>query len=55
MEEVVKISQLRENRDNVSVRARVLDAQEPRVINTRRGPRTISEATIGDETGRVKL
>ncbi|MCE4612304.1 MAG: single-stranded DNA-binding protein [Desulfurococcales archaeon] len=34
---------------------RVLTAGKPKIINTRRGPRTISEAVVGDKTGRVKL
>ncbi|MEM3928893.1 MAG: single-stranded DNA-binding protein, partial [Candidatus Korarchaeum sp.] len=28
---------------------------ESRVVETKRGPRTLSEATVGDETGRVVL
>ncbi|ABM80679.1 OB-fold nucleic acid binding domain-containing protein [Hyperthermus butylicus] len=51
----VKISELKPGMDNVTVRVRVLEAEAPRVIETRRGPRTISEAVVGDETGRVKL
>ena len=51
----VKISELKPGMDNVIVRVRVLEAEAPRVIETRRGPRTISEALVGDETGRVRL
>ncbi|GAB6148110.1 OB-fold nucleic acid binding domain-containing protein [Stetteria hydrogenophila] len=54
-ERSVKVSDLKEGMDNVSVRVRVLDVGEEKVVNTRRGPRRISEATVGDETGRVKL
>lgn len=50
-----KISELQPGMDNVSVKVRVIEAQEPRVINTRKGPRTISEAIVGDETGRTRL
>ncbi len=50
-----KISELKPGMNNVTVRVRVLEAEEPRVITTRRGQRTISEAIVGDETGRVKL
>jgi len=49
-----KISELKEGEQNVSVTARVIDAQEPRVIETKKGPRTISEAYLGDDTGRIK-
>ncbi|MEZ0290243.1 MAG: OB-fold nucleic acid binding domain-containing protein [Sulfolobales archaeon] len=51
----LKISELRENMNNVSVIARVISTTKPRVIQTKKGARTISEAIIGDETGRVKL
>jgi len=50
-----KVMDLREGEDNVSVKVRVLSAGEPKVIHTRRGDRTISEAIVGDDTGRVKL
>jgi len=49
-----KISELKEGEQNVSITARVLEAEEPKVIETKKGPRTISEAYLGDETGRVK-
>jgi len=54
-EKNTKISDLKPGMDNVSVRVRVLEAEPPRTINTRRGVRTISEAVVGDETGRVRL
>jgi len=54
-EKTTKISSLKPGMNNVSVRARVLHTEEPKTINTRRGSRTISEALIGDETGRIKL
>jgi len=54
-EEVRKISSLKEGENNVSVRVRVIKTMEPKVIETRKGPRTISEAIVGDETGRIKL
>jgi len=53
--EYVKIAELKPGMDNVSVKVRVLEVTEPYTIQTRRGPRTISEAVVGDETGRVKL
>ncbi len=54
-ERSVKVSDLKDGMDGVSVRVRVLEVSSEKVINTRRGPRTISEAVVGDETGRVKL
>ncbi len=50
-----KILSLKENESNISVKVRVLEVNEPKVIQTRKGPRTISEAIVGDETGRAKL
>ncbi|MFN4046363.1 MAG: single-stranded DNA-binding protein [Acidilobaceae archaeon] len=41
--------------DSVNVKVRVLEAGESKVIETRSGPRTISEAVVGDESGRVRL
>jgi len=50
-----KISELKPNMESVSVKVRVLESGEQKVINTRSGQRTISEAIVGDESGRVKL
>jgi replication factor A1 len=50
-----KVSDLREGEDNVSIKVRVLSVDEPKVIHTKRGDRTISEAVVGDESGRIKL
>ncbi|ALL01600.1 single-stranded DNA-binding protein [Pyrodictium delaneyi] len=52
---IIKISDLKPGMNNVNIRVRVLEAEAPRTINTRRGPRTISEAVVGDETGRTRL
>ena len=52
---VTKVSDLKPGMDNVSVRVRVLEAEPPKTVNTRKGPRTISEAVVGDDTGRVRL
>ena len=50
-----KISSLREGENDVTVRVRVIKVEEPKVINTRKGPKRISEAIVGDDTGRIKL
>ncbi|MCE4600668.1 MAG: OB-fold nucleic acid binding domain-containing protein [Desulfurococcales archaeon] len=54
-EEVRKISSLREGENDVNVRVRVIKTMDPKVVETRKGPRTISEAIVGDETGRIKM
>lgn len=50
-----KVTELRPGMERVSVLVRVIDPGEVRRITTRSGERTIREATVGDETGRVKL
>ncbi len=55
MEEEKKIMDLKEGETDVNVRVRVIETREPKVIQTRKGPRTISEAIVGDDTGRAKL
>ncbi|MFP3259564.1 MAG: OB-fold nucleic acid binding domain-containing protein [Sulfolobus sp.] len=50
-----KIGNLKPGMESVNVTVRVIEASEPKVIQTKNGTRTISEAIVGDETGRVKL
>lgn len=50
-----KIGNLKPGMENISVTVRVLKAEEQKVISTRNGERTISEAIVGDDTGRTKL
>ncbi len=50
-----KVGNLKPNMESVDVTVRVLEASEARQIQTKNGVRTISEAIVGDETGRVKL
>jgi len=52
---VDRVIDLKEGMDGVTVRVRVLEAGEAKVIETKNGPRTISEAIVGDESGRVRL
>ncbi|MEN3000072.1 MAG: single-stranded DNA-binding protein [Acidilobaceae archaeon] len=53
--EFMRVGDLKGNMDNVNVRVRVIEAGESKVIDTKYGPRTISEAIVGDESGRIKL
>ena len=50
-----KINNLKAGMESVDVTVRVLEASEAKVIQTKNGTRTISEAVVGDDTGRVKL
>ncbi|ADI32133.1 OB-fold nucleic acid binding domain-containing protein [Staphylothermus hellenicus] len=47
------IIDLKDGEEGVHITARVLETSPPKVIQTRKGPRTISNAVLGDETGRV--
>ncbi len=51
----VKVADLKPDMNGVNLVARVVSVEPSRTINTRAGLRTITEVTIGDETGRVKL
>jgi len=50
----VNIMDLKPGMEKVTVKARVIKIENPRVIRTKKGPRTISNAIIGDSTGRVE-
>ncbi len=50
-----KVMELKPEMRNIYMTVRVISSDEPKTINTRSGQRTISEAIVGDETGRVKL
>jgi replication factor A1 len=51
----INIIDLKPDLEDVHVKGRVLSTTPPKVINTRKGARTISNAVIGDETGRVDV
>ncbi len=51
----IHIIDLKPNLENISVKGRVLETSPPKIINTKRGMRTISNAVLGDETGRVQV
>lgn len=50
-----RISDLRPNLENISVKVRVLETHPPKTIQTKKGVRTISNAVVGDESGRVDV
>lgn len=51
----IGVIQLNPGMENVTVRVRVLETGEPRTIDTKKGTRTISNAIVGDSTGRVEV
>ncbi|MCY0868319.1 MAG: OB-fold nucleic acid binding domain-containing protein [Desulfurococcus sp.] len=50
----VNIIDLKPRMEKVTVKARVVKAESPKVIGTKKGPRTISNAVLGDGTGKVE-
>lgn len=51
----IKVKDLKPGMNYVNIKVRVLSTEEPKTIRVRSGIRTISEAIVGDETGRIKL
>lgn len=51
----INIIDLKPGMENVTIRGRVLEKTPPRTIETSKGTRTISNAMIGDSTGRVEV
>lgn len=51
----VNVIDLKPGMEDVHVVVRVLNVGNPKVIRTKAGERTISEALVGDGTGKVKL
>ncbi|HEW63802.1 single-stranded DNA-binding protein [Fervidicoccus fontis] len=49
-----KIMDLKQGESSVSIKARVLETGDTKTIETKKGTRTISEAILGDDTGRIK-
>jgi replication factor A1 len=50
----INIIDLKPGMENVSVRVRVISVTPPKTIETKKGTRTISNAIVGDATGRVE-
>ena len=50
-----KIGELKPGIENINIRGRIISVSPPKTIQTKNGLRTISEAVIGDETGRVRV
>ncbi len=51
----LKIGRLKPGIENVNIRGRIISVSPPKTIQTKSGLRTISEAVIGDETGRARV
>ncbi len=55
MDSRLKVKDLKPGMENVSIRVRVLRLGKPHTVQTRAGMRTLSEALVGDSTGRVRM
>lgn len=55
MSKSFRIVDLKPNLENVTVRVRVLETHPPKTIQTKKGARTISNAVVGDGSGRVDV
>ncbi|KYK28421.1 MAG: hypothetical protein AYK19_05645 [Theionarchaea archaeon DG-70-1] len=54
--EMLKIGELKDGMRNVTVEGKITEKSEPRPVRSRKGePLTVSNAAVGDETGRVIL
>ncbi|MCW1303171.1 MAG: OB-fold nucleic acid binding domain-containing protein [Candidatus Nanoarchaeia archaeon] len=51
----MKISELRKGAKNVDVRGVIIEISEPREVNTIYGKKLVANATLEDESGRIKL
>lgn len=49
------ISELKAGQNDVSVKAEVVEVSEPRSVNTKYGMNTVADATLEDNSGKVKL
>lgn len=52
---MAKISDLTADSKDVELEASVVEVGDPRVVNTRFGPKQVATAVIEDETGRINL
>jgi len=51
----MKISDLQAGMSGISLKAKVVDISEIRKVRTKYGPRRVADATLEDETGKIKL
>ena len=51
----MKINEISRGMSGISVAGEVTDKSEPRRVSTRYGPRNVCDATLEDDTGRIRL
>jgi len=51
----MKISDIKVGMSNVNLQAKVVEISETRDVQTRYGPKTVADATLEDETGKIAL
>lgn len=51
----MKIAELSAGMSNVSLEAKIIDISEPRIVQTKYGRRSVADARIEDESGKITL
>jgi replication factor A1 len=51
----MKISEIRRGMNGIVSEGKIVEKSETRRVNTRYGPRSVADATLEDETGRIKV
>jgi replication factor A1 len=51
----MKINEIRRGMNGIASEGRIVEKSETRRVNTRYGPRSVADATLEDETGRIKV
>ncbi len=51
----MKISELKQGMNGISIEAKVIDISEPREVQTRFGKKNVADATLEDDSGQVSL
>ena len=51
----MKIKELKNGMSNVSVEGKIVEIEETRHVQTKYGKRSVADATLEDETGRIGL
>jgi len=51
----MKINEIERGKSSISVEGGITDKSEPRRVRTRYGPRNVCDATLQDETGKIRL
>jgi replication factor A1 len=51
----MKINEISRGMNGISLKGKIVEKSDPRRVNTRYGERSVADAVLEDETGRIKL